>query len=153
MRVIQKVIILLFALTGSACAHAPAEDEMQSIGGKLDSQFFSAYNTCNLSALADLIAPDVEFYHDKGGMMLGRQLIVDTIRKNICGKVRRELIPETLESYPMDNYGIVQFGEHRFCAVDTGKCTGVAKFVILWRQVDGTWQATRIISYDHQPLQ
>jgi hypothetical protein len=131
---------------------AAAQADIEAVGLELDTRLFDAYNACDLVAFGQLLAADVEFYHDKGGLMLGRQPVVDAVGKNICGKVRRELIAGTLKSYPMDHYGLVQMGEHRFCAADTGKCTGVARFVHLWRQSEGSWQATRIISFDHQPL-
>jgi hypothetical protein len=136
----------------TTCTLAATTNETETMGLNLDTQLFNAYNACDLAKFGDLLGVDVEFYHDKGGVMLGRQPVVAAVEKNICGKVRRELIPGTLKSYPMDDYGIVQLGEHRFCTAGTEKCTGVARFVHLWRQSAGVWQATRIISYDHQPL-
>jgi len=148
----KKAIALFSALAIAPYLHAQPMDDSQSTGMTLDTQLFSAYNACDLATFGNLLALDVEFYHDKGGLMAGRQSVVDAVEKNICGKVRRELVPGTLKSYPMDNYGIVQLGEHRFCEVGTDKCNGVARFVHLWQQTDGAWHATRIISYDHQPL-
>ena len=34
----------------------------------LDTALFTAYNTCNLPAFSALVADDVEFYHDHGGL-------------------------------------------------------------------------------------
>lgn len=122
------------------------------IGAALDKQLFAAYNACDLDAFGELLAPAIEFYHDKAGLLLGRQSVVDAVQENICGKVRRDIIPGSLESFPMDDYGLVQLGEHRFCTAGTEDCSGVARFVHLWKRTDDLWQATRIISYDHQPL-
>jgi hypothetical protein len=52
----------------------------------------------------------------------------------------------------MDNYGLVQLGDHRFCNLGAATCNGVARFVHLWQLKDGTWRLTRIVSYDHLPL-
>ena len=47
---------------------------------------------------------------------------------------------------------LAESGEHRFCTPGMGKCNGTGKFVHLWKREGATWVATRIISYDHQPL-
>jgi len=96
-------------------------------------------------------ADDAEFYHDKGGLMVGRQNIVESVKNNLCGKVKRELVPGTLEVYPMNGYGAVEIGVHRFLhpwEQDHG-VIGEAKFIHLWQYKDGTWKMTRVISYDH----
>src|ERR1035437_9957337 len=43
-----------------------------------------------------LVAEDAEFYHDKNGLMVGGPQIVEAIKNNLCGKVKRELVPGTL---------------------------------------------------------
>jgi hypothetical protein len=116
----------------------------------LDSAVFDAYNRCDLEKFGGYFSPDVEFYHDKGGVTLGRENVVESVRKNICGKVRRELIAGTLEAYPMEGYGAVAMGAHRFCELATQKCEGIAKFIHLWRNKDGVWEMERVISYDHR---
>jgi Domain of unknown function (DUF4440) len=121
----------------------------------LDSRLFDAYNTCNLEQFASFFVEDVEFYHDKGGVTRGRSALVDSIKNNICGKTRRDLIPGTLEVHPMDGYGALQIGAHRFCDAKTKQCDdtsgGVGKFIHLWRNTGGAWRITRVISYDHAP--
>lgn len=146
----KNMIVFLSALAFAVALHAQPKDDVQSIGEMLDVKLFNAYNGCDLTAFGDLLALDVEFYHDKGGVMEGRESVVEAVEKNICGKVRRELVPGTLRSYRMDNYGVFQIGEHRFCAAGTDKCNVVARFAHLWNKTDGTWHVTRIISYDHQ---
>lgn len=148
----KNAAALIFTLVFPSFSLAQTNVDPQVIGAALDAKLFSAYNACDLQAFGELLSPGVEFYHDKGGLMLGRNAVIDAVQKSICGKVRRELIQKTLKSYPMDNYGIVQFGEHRFCTAGTTTCTGIARFAHLWQEKDGVWHATRIISYDHQPL-
>lgn len=118
----------------------------------LDTQVFDAYNRCDLDAFAAFFTPDVEFYHDKGGVTWNRQSVVDNTRKYICHKVRRELVTGTLKVYPIKDYGAIEEGEHRFCQLDTGKCEGIAKFLMIWRNKGGTWQMTRVISYGHRAV-
>jgi len=122
----------------------------------LDAELFDAYNKCDLAKFAPLVADDLEFYHDETGLSVGKQALVEAIKNNICGKVHRDLIPETLEVYPLKGYGAVETGIHMFCTPNsigkTGKCgdgSGVARFMQLWRNQDGVWNLTRVISYDH----
>ena len=121
----------------------------------LDGALFDAYNACDLEKFGSFFADDVEFYHDKTGMTWGRQALVDAVKANICGKTRRDLVPGTLEVHPMDNFGAVQIGSHRFCDVTSKSCDGstggVAKFIHLWHEDKGDWKITRVISYDHAP--
>jgi hypothetical protein len=121
----------------------------------LDAEVFDAYNTCDLEKFGSFFADDVEFYHDKTGLARGRQTLVDAVKANICGKTRRDLVPGTLEVHPMDNFGAVQIGVHRFCDARSTSCDGttggVAKFIHLWHEDKGDWKITRVISYDHAP--
>lgn len=120
----------------------------------LDRAVFEAYNTCDLQAFGAFFTEEVEFYHDQGGLTRSRASLVDAVKKNICGKVRRELVPGTLQVYPMKGYGAVELGIHRFHHPGTGnkEPVGEARFVHLWQYADGAWRITRVISYDHHPL-
>ena len=52
----------------------------------------------------------------------------------------------------LKDFGAIEEGEHRFCEISTGKCEGIAKFVIVWQHKDGNWQITRVLSYGHRAL-
>ena len=83
---------------------------------KHDSIFFYAYNQCDslLEAYATYYADDLEFYHDQGGFSNSKKDVVEATRKNICGKVRRDLVPGSVEVYPIAGYGAIEIGFHRF---------------------------------------
>ncbi|HME12548.1 MAG TPA: nuclear transport factor 2 family protein [Candidatus Acidoferrum sp.] len=116
----------------------------------LDAALFDAYNHCDLEKFASFVADDIEFYHDKGGVTLGKQAFVDSIKKNICGTdVRRELVPGTLRAHYMKGYGAIEIGTHRFFHPKTNIGTGEAEFVTLWQYKDGAWKMTRALSFDH----
>jgi hypothetical protein len=53
---------------------------------------------------------DVEFYPDQGGVALGKAALTDTVKKNICGKTTRELVPGTLHTYYKKGYGALEVG-------------------------------------------
>lgn len=127
----------------------PTGKELTATVTKLDTGFFAAYNDCDLASLARYIAADIQFYHDKSGLMVGRSNLVDGIRDNICGKLRRVLIPGTLSVDPIPGYGALETGTHRFCELPNGNCDALAKFALLWQYRNGTWLMTIVFSYDH----
>jgi len=117
----------------------------------LDKQLFDAYNSCDLEKFSSFFIDDVEFYHDQGGVTLGRKALTDAVKNNICGKAQRVLVPGTLEAHLMKGYGAVEMGTHQFrhpWQQDRG-VVGEGKFIHLWEYKDGSWKITRAISYDH----
>jgi hypothetical protein len=102
--------------------------------------------------MASMVSDDLEFYHDQTGLAVGKQVFIDAIKSNICGKVTRELVPGSLEVYPLANYGAVEIGVHRFHHPGDPSNVGEAKFITVWQNRDGRWIVTRVISYDHKPL-
>ena len=119
----------------------------------LDSKLFEAYNHCDLATLGGMVSDDLEFYHDKTGLSVGRDLFITAIKQNICGKVERSLVPGSLEVYPLNGYGAVEIGVHRFRhPAHPDDTAGEAKFITLWQNKNGSWKVTRAISYDHEPV-
>ncbi len=158
-KMLLPTAFLLMVLFGLVPSHARAQsttptDSLFKTIQSLDSRFFDAYNHCDLVTISSMLADDLEFYHDVTGQALGSQSLVDGIKNNICGKVTRELIPGTLEVYPIANYGAVEIGVHRFHHPgDKGtQDVGEAKFITLWQNKDGVWKITRAISFDHHAL-
>jgi len=114
---------------------------------KLDSTFFNAYNTCDIEKQAEFYSDSIEFYHDKGGFTTSKQEILDATRKNICGKVTRELVNGSIEVSPIPGYGAVEIGMHMFHnKQEKDQVPHPSKFVIIWRNKDGKWSITRVIS-------
>ena len=90
------------------------QQELDSAITTLDAALFDAYNKCDLDKFASYIDENVEFYHDQGGVTLGRAALTDSVKKNICGKTTRELLPGSLHVYYMKGYGALEVGIHRF---------------------------------------
>src|ERR1700729_3922118 len=155
----KKVLLSLVLLSGPlvpAGAQAvqsldtiKSEEELTRAVTALDKQLFDAYNTCNIEKLGTLVVDDLEFYHDKTGLAVGKQVFLDAIKNNICGKVTRQLVAGSLEVYPLHGYGAVEIGTHRFYHPGMEGPAGEAKFVTLWQYKDGAWKVSRVISYDH----
>lgn len=132
---------------------AKPSDALYQTMEDLDRQVFDAYNNCQLEKFAPLFDEKVEFYHDQGGVTVGSAKLVEQLKANICGKVRRELVAGSLKVYPMNGYGAVVMGVHRFYQKASGpEPTGIAQFVHLWENKGGAWKVTRVISYDHVGL-
>jgi len=102
----------------------------------LDTKLFDAYNRCDLKTFDSLLADDVEFYHDQGGVTLGRQKLTESIKNNICtGDTQRVLVPGTLRIYYMKGDGAIEMGVHRFPhpKTEAANGTGETSFVHLWQ--------------------
>ena len=115
----------------------------------LDSTFFGAYNTCdkNLEKYASFYADDIEFYHDKGGLINNKQALVDGTQKNICGKVTRELVKGSIEVYPIKDYGAIEIGLHKFHNSQEPQVTPKAgRFTIIWQKLPNGWKIVKVIS-------
>lgn len=127
--------------------YIPDNKELYNKIIEMDSIFFDAYNNCDLKKQASIYSDDIEFYHDKGGLMTSKQGIIDGTEKNICGKVTRELIKGSIEVYPIKDYGAVEIGFHKFHnnqEPDTPSHPG--KFIIMWQHLNNHWKITKVIS-------
>ena len=127
-----------------------SQDELNRTVESLDASLFDSYNRCDLQKFASFFVDDVEFYHDQGGVTLGKEKLTESIKMNICGgDVRREIVPGTLQAHYMKGYGAVEIGVHRFQHPKSKTPAGEARFIHLWRYKDGAWKITRAISFDH----
>jgi hypothetical protein len=155
---LMPALLLLFLLTAPLAnvyaQTALTPDPLFKTVQSLDIQLFDAYNKCDLEKFGSLLADDLEFYHDKTGLSRGRQALVDGVKNNICGKVTRELVPGTLEVYPIATYGAVEIGVHHFHhpGHEDTESVGEAKFIHLWQNQNGAWKLTRVFSFDHHAM-
>jgi Domain of unknown function (DUF4440) len=147
----------LAAASATNAAHAAPQDDLTATIAALDTAAFAAFNDCaapgKLDEYASFFAPDVEFYHDLGGVTWKRDVMVAQTEENVCGKFQRELVPGTLKVWPIKGYGALSRGVHRFCHFKPGgvthPCEGQAEFTMLWRQQGSRWTITRAFSYGH----
>jgi ketosteroid isomerase-like protein len=155
MNVKRMMCRFLFIAFVAACRIAQAQtdephDQLFSTIQSLDAKLFEAYNHCDVATLGKMVSDDLEFYHDQTGLSVGKAPFLAAIKRNICGKVERTLLVDTLEVYPLKGYGAVEIGVHRFhhpAHPEDGM--GDAKFVTLWQNKNGEWKVTRVISYEH----
>ena len=119
-----------------------------------DSVMFAAFNAHDLDNLMSFFDSSLEFYHDKGGVSdfeKNKVLLGDLFERNKTTGLRREIVPGSLEVYPVPDYGAIETGLHRFCHEENGKqdC-GTFKFLHIWQKKNGQWKVTRVASYDHK---
>jgi len=141
----------------------PAQSkEMFDAIARMDRELFdTSFTACDPAPLDRIVIDDFEFYHDKGGLTAtSREQFVREFAEH-CRRVaqgtdfraRRELVPDSMAVYPLNNYGAVQTGVHRFYALTEGqpdRLTETARFLHIWKQVDGQWKLARVVSYDHR---
>ena len=152
-------LITIFIILICVESFAQKSGELYNTISKLDSTFFKALNECNLEKYESFLAFDYEFYHDKQGLTVSKQSEMESMNL-FCGEqkerqqIKRILIKESLEVYPIANYGAVENGEHIFHLVidkNTSKPISKAKFTSIWRFDNNEWKLARTISYNHIP--
>lgn len=113
----------------------------------LDSILFSAYNACDLEMQAALFSDSIEFYHDQGGLTTSKDTLIARTKRNICGKVTRELVKGSIEVYPIAGYGAVELGLHKFHnKMEPDAVSNSSRFIIVWQHQDKSWKIRRVIS-------
>ncbi len=125
---------------------------------KLDTAYWQAFNSAQPAGMNVHLAEDVEFYHDRGGILIGKAALskVNNGMKTSDSRVRRELIPDTMKLYPLYRgeqlYGAIMTGEHQFFVRLPKKdeqLAGKAYFTHLLLLKKGQWKIARIYSYEH----
>ena len=152
-KLLAALCLAMAALAPATPADASEEGTLEATITALDDAVFDAFNHCGdpaqLRRHAGYFAPDVEFYHDTGGVTWTREAMIANTGKYACGHYTRERVG--LHVSPIRDFGAIAQGVHRFCQVDTGRCDGEADFAMVWRLRDGQWQITRVLSYGHRP--
>jgi ketosteroid isomerase-like protein len=149
-----KAKVDVLRLNGQVSQAPPPSAALFKEISDLDSVLFGAFNRRDLETLKTLFSEDLEFYHDKGGLA-HYQENMDSFKRTFesSTRVRRELVDGTLEVYPIEGYGAVEIGVHRFYATNPGQkeeLTATAKFVHVWQKKNGKWKISRVVSYDHR---
>jgi len=126
--------------------YSPASEPLYPTIVRMDSLYFDTYNHSKAALMDSLTADNIEFYHDRGGLTTSKQELLQSIQKNIFGKVQRILTPGSIEVYAIPGYGAIEFGYHSFRNLVERSESQPARFVIIWRLTGGKWQMTRVVS-------
>jgi hypothetical protein len=151
---VPALLALAQAKPDASPAAKPPDDLTATINA-LDTALFDAFNNCDSAKFGSFLADDLEFYSDQGGLAIGKQAMIDQLKNFACGNLRRELAAGTLEVHPLQGFGAVEIGVHRFYRpTRPGETLQDARFIQIWQLKDGAWKITRIISLDrHSPTQ
>lgn len=118
---------------------------------RLDSLLFTAYNAKNLDLMKTFFTKDLEWYQDNGGLINYEQVFINF--QSIFNReydLKRNLVKESLEVHPIQGYGAIETGSHQFKHMENGKLEiGTFKFLMIWKNDNGNWKISRVISYDH----
>lgn len=156
MRLLRFITLFLLAVVVFGSAHAQdakqkhQDKELFETILKLDSAWFAAFNK-DITVFSSYIDSTLEFYHDGSGLTFYADNVAAFKRMMTrTPDLKRELLKETMEVYPIPGYGAVQIAQHRFCHMENGKMDcGVFKFIHTWKKTEQGWKVTRIISVDH----
>ncbi|MFL0161980.1 nuclear transport factor 2 family protein [Aquirufa salirivi] len=118
---------------------------------RLDSAMFHAYNQRDMPTFKQFFTSDLEWFQDNGGLLQYETVISNF--QNIFNRdyvLTRKLVPGTLEVHPIKDYGAIHIGRHTFSHVENGKLeVGEFKFLMIWKNDQGHWKISRVVSYDH----
>jgi len=127
--------------------YVPDDQALHNTIVAMDKKYFDAYNTCDLETQANIYSDDLEFYHDKGGLMTDKKALIQALKDNICGKVTRELISGSMEVYPIAGYGAIAEGYHKFFNKEEPDAPQKpSKFITIWEDTEDGWKMARVIS-------
>lgn len=136
--------------------HAGGRDDLGATILARDAVLFAAFNDCDLEAWKAYLDTDLEFYQDNDDVTTSRVALEPAFRDhcnaNGESRLRRELVPGSTEVHPLQGYGAVQFGAHRFWVRNADgreELGSTPRFVHVWRNDGGEWRITRVISYGH----
>jgi CubicO group peptidase (beta-lactamase class C family) len=127
-----------------------ADNLYDTISG-LDSIYTDAYNTKNIEKLKTLFSTELKFFQDSTGYAdYAQHIKIFEEKFSRKKKMRRELLKESLEVYPVKNFGAIEIGIHNFYVREEGqteKLDSRLNFVHVWQYKDGKWKIVQIISY------
>lgn len=163
----MKLHVLIMMTAFASCslsyaqvAHNLTQQQLYDKLAELDSMMFAVIYTCDYHKNEQYYAEDVEFLHDKAGLMAtSREQLMD-ISKGFCTRIQemqltRKLVPSTLKVFPLDHFGAIQMGEHfMYTHSKDREAPRIerAKFIRIWRYAHGNWQISRVISFDHHDV-
>lgn len=152
------ILSLSISICSTVLAQSHTENKVTTTGkelvemiAKLDSSLFAAYNSKNLDLMKTYFTTDLEWYQDNGGL-IGFEKVFENF-KSIFNRdyvLKRNLIKESLEVHPIEGYGAIEIGKHQFKHIENGKPEiGTFKFLMIWKNDNGNWKISRVVSYDH----
>lgn len=132
-------------------AYTPVDKALYDTILYQDSLLFTKFNSRNFDQFQKYFSDDLEIYQDNTGLRNYQQSMESF--KGLFAMdyiLTRQLVKNSVEVYPIKDYGAIETGKHIFCHTEKGKSVcGTFKFVHIWENKKGVWKITRIVTYDH----
>lgn len=150
------------ALTAAFAPTVPPQPALTQAILARDAEFFELFFTgCDPARLRTMLAPDVEFYHDKGGFIFrDAEAMVADYARNCAARIkpgawrsRRTAASASLHVDPIPGHGAIEDGEHYFWerkGDGPEKRVGYGRFTIVWKLGPDGWRISRALSFDHR---
>jgi ketosteroid isomerase-like protein len=159
--ILALLLTLSVPLSAQTAGPAPTPQLTNEIRVADAALFAAFFDRCDIEALKGMVTEDFEMFHDKGGHVASSAKefiasVAGTCARQKTGedyRARREVIAGTLQVYPLNNYGAVEVGEHRFFQLLPGKpekLVEVSLFTHVWKKEGGSWKLARVLSYGHR---
>lgn len=153
----KLVLFLLVLLLSLSMAHAqknqesPERKKLFAEILHMDSVLFNAFNNRDIATMKTLFTSDLELYQDNDGRKDYAQTMAGfaaLFTKDYM--LTRTLVPQSMEVYPIKNFGAIQTASHVFSHMENGKPErGTFKFLHIWQKTPGGWKISRVVTYDH----
>ena len=132
--------------------YIPANKSLYETIIKQDSILFEAFNARDITALKSYFTDNLEVYQDNTGLRNYDETIqAFTGLFKMDYVLTRKPVIESIEVYPVKNFGAIETGQHTFCHTENGKLEcATFKFVHIWEDKNGQWKVAKIITYDHK---
>ncbi len=155
--------LLLAAAQAQAAPAAPSLPDSATMRAQIaarDAELFDVlFNQCAPERMRALIMPDLEFYHDRSGVVRGADAFVADYARSCAERrgpdawrSRRELVPESLVVDPIPGFGALEAGDHLFYerrGEGPERLAGRARFAQVWALTPDGWRLARVFSYSH----
>ena len=125
-----------------------------------DAELFTVlFERCAPEQMRALITADIEFYHDRDGVVRSADAFVADYAR-FCRerqapdawRSRRELVAASLSVHPVPGFGAIEDGEHLFYerrGEGPEHLVGRARFTQVWQLTADGWRLARVFSYAH----
>ena len=135
----------------------------QPIAARDAALFHTFFEECDPPKMAAFLTPDLEFYHDKNGVVArSAKEFVEMYAKQCAERAqpnawhsRRELVASSLNVEAIPGFGAIEEGDHVFYerkGDGPEKLVGRAHFVQLWQLTPSGWRLARVFSYSHRAV-
>ncbi|HYN45747.1 MAG TPA: nuclear transport factor 2 family protein [Allosphingosinicella sp.] len=157
-------MLLAFLLAAAPAAGAVTLPEGPALTEAVrarDAELFALlFDDCAPERMRAMLTPDIEFYHDRDGVVRGADAFVADYAR-FCAerrapdawRSRRELVAATLNVHPVPGFGAIEDGEHVFYERRGGgpeRLAGRARFTQIWALTPDGWRLARVFSYAHR---